>query len=201
MELKNYFQWFKKIRFILLFALVVALAAGTFSWFKEEKYSASLSILVSRLGTQQAADYKYDSYYALRATDEFGETIVGWLKTPEIASAVYQKAGISSAPESLAGLSRKFKAFKASPNLVEIRYGSNSEDEARKLAQAVGEVLTEKINLIYASSWQGIGFVILPGTPVIVKNTAAVWWTVLAGFLVGLAVGFFVQVAKEHFYC
>ncbi len=188
-----------RYKFIWIFAVFVAVGAGLFSWARGEKFVVSLAITVSRQGTQESVDYKYDNYYAIKASDEFGDTVAGWFKTPEIASAINERIGISPVGWSLSDLSGKFKTAKISPNLVEIRYGAKSEAQARQTAQAIDQVISGKINQLNDSSQQGISFLAIVGQPVIVKNTFAVWWNVLAGLLVGLVFGFFVQVAKEYF--
>ncbi|TSC53488.1 MAG: Uncharacterized protein LiPW39_240 [Parcubacteria group bacterium LiPW_39] len=198
MDFKKIVFYLGKFKFILIFAVLVALAAGFGSWQLGEKYSVSVSLTINRYGVQQSSDYRYDNYYALKATDEFGGTVVGWFKTPEMTQAIFKKAGLSSWPQNLNTLSRRFKAAKISPNLVEVRFGAKSEIEAKSLAQAVGQIVSERTNLISASSWQNISFLSMAGEPVIVKNTSAIWWNVLAGLLVGLAVGFFVQAGRNY---
>ncbi len=188
-----------KHKFIWIFALLVALAAGFFSWQRGEKFTTSLALTISRQGTQQAIDYKFDNFYALQASDEFGNTVVGWLKTPEVASAINKNAGISSSGWSLSSLSGRFKASKISSNLVEVRYGTRSEAEARQLAGAIGQIISDKTNLINTSSDQGIAFSVISGEPVIVKNVYDLWINILAGFLVGLVFGFFISVARDYF--
>jgi len=194
----NLKEFLIKHKFIWIFAFFVALAAGFFAWQKGDNFSVSLALTISRQGTQEAFDYKYDNYYALKATDEFGGTVAGWFKTPEIASAINKKAGVDSSGWSLSSLSGKFKAAKISPNLVEVRFGAKTESDAKKISQAIGQVISDKVNLINNSSNQGIAFLVIAGESVIVKNTYNLWLNILAGFLVGLVFGFFISVAKEY---
>jgi len=185
---------------VLIFALAVALVAGVFSWQKQDKYEASLSLTISRYGTQQAQDYKYDNYYAIKATDEFGNTVAGWFKTPEMTQTIFKKANFQSSAQSLDSLKKIFKAAKISPNLVEVRFSAKDESVAKKLAEAVVNAVSEKINLLNVSSSQGISFLVMGSEPVVVKNNMTVWWSVLAGLLVGLVVGFFLKISREYFF-
>ncbi|MBU1102801.1 hypothetical protein KJ853_04080 [Patescibacteria group bacterium] len=196
----NIKEFLAKHKLIWVFALLVAAAAGIFSWRATQNYTGSLALTISRSGTQNAIDYKFDSYYALKATDEFGSTVVGWFKTPEIASVINARLGIDSSGWSLSALSGKFKAAKISPNLVEVRYGATSQDDVKKIASAVSQVIAEKVNLLNSSSGQGLAFVVIAGEPVAVKNTYNLLLGVLAGFLVGLVFGFFIMVARDYFY-
>lgn len=192
-------KYAKQYRAILIFSLLTALAAGFFTWRTGERYSASLAVSVSRLGTQQASDYKYDSYYALKASDEFGNTVAGWFRTPEMTVAVYKKANMNQGNASLNNLARRFQASKISPNVVDVRFGVKTEEGGKALAQAVSNVLQEKTYLLNSVSWQGIAFAVMTSEPVIIKNTYAIWWNALAGLLAGLVLGIFVRVAKDYF--
>lgn len=195
-KIKIDFQEYKEV---LIFALGVALVAGIFTWQKQDKYEASLSLSVSRYGTQSAQDYKYDNYYAVKATDEFGNTVAGWFKTPEMTQAIFKKASLQSNSQSLDSLKKRFQAAKISPNLVEVRFSAKDESTAKILAEAVVNTVSEKVSLLNTISLQGVSFVVMGSEPVIVKNSLAVWWNVLAGLLVGLVVGFFIKVSREYF--
>lgn len=199
MDYKKLVSYSLKYRFVLIFALLMALAAGFWKWQSAGKYDVSLVLTVNRYGIQQSPDYRYDNYYALKASDEFGDTVAGWFKTPEMAQAIFKKVGLGSWSQNLNDLSIRFKAEKIAPNLVEIRFSARSEDEAKAFAQAMGHLAAEKVDAINASSSQNVSFLLLAGEPVVVKNEGWVWQGVLAGFLVGLAVGIFVRASKEYF--
>jgi capsular polysaccharide biosynthesis protein len=196
--MQNIIVYFKKYRWVFIGALVVAVVAGFFNWRAAQNYNVSLTLAVNRSGAQSAIDYQYDDYYALKATDEFGDTVVGWFKTPELPKNVYQRAKIETIGLSLNNLARRFKASKISPNLVEIRFSASTEQEARGLAEAISEVVTEKSRLDTAST-QKIYFLILAGEPVIVKNSFDFWSSMIAGLIIGLVAGFFISAAKEYF--
>ena len=120
-------------KWVLVFAVLVALAAGVFAW-QKDKYNVSLSLTISRAGTQNSVDYKYDSYYALKASDEFGNAVEGWFKTPETAQAIYKQAGLDLGASTLASLSRRFQAVKISPTTVEVRFGAISANDAKNIS-------------------------------------------------------------------
>ena len=199
MSLQIFQKYAKRYRAVLIFALLTALAAGFFTWRTGERYSVSLAVSVSRLGTQQASDYKYDSYYAMKASDEFGDTVAGWFKTPEMTAAVYKKANMKLGGTNLNNMARRFQASKISPNVVDVRFGVKTEEEGRNLALAMTGILQDKSSLLSSLSGQGIAFAAMTSEPVIVKNTYAIWWNALAGFLAGLVLGIFIRVAKEYF--
>jgi len=186
-------------KWVLVFALVVAIVAGFFTWLQADKFSASLALTVSRAGAQSTSDYKYDDYYALKAADEFGSTVVGWFKTPETAQAIFQQAGLDFDSGSLVGLSRVFRAAKISPNTVEVRFSAGSEDQAGAISLAIVAVAAGKASFLGVASGQGAAFAVSGGEPVVVANSFNVWQNVLAGLIVGLIFGFFVKTGKEYF--
>ncbi|MDD2753594.1 MAG: hypothetical protein PHT44_03225 [Candidatus Portnoybacteria bacterium] len=190
---------FEEYKWILVFAALVALAAGIFTWQGGNKFSVSLSLTISRAGTQNAVDYKYDSYYALKASDEFGSAVAGWFKTPEMAQAIYKNAGLDPGSQNLAGLSRRFQAVKISPATVEVRFSAGSIDEAKTASYAIIGVAGDKANLLSSTSGRGVPFSVIGGEPVIIANSGDIWQNVAIGFFIGLIFGFFVKTGKEYF--
>jgi len=96
MELKQYIKIIKRhIKSIVMVSILVGFFALIFSAVKPVTYETSLSLLISRATAQETQDYKYDSYYAIQANDLFANTIVGWLKSPEIVVDIYKEAGVN----------------------------------------------------------------------------------------------------------
>ncbi len=196
---RNFLGFLKSYRNVFFFSFLVASVTGVFAWQRGEKYSISLTITLSRQETQNVTDYKYDSYYAILATDEFSETLSGWFKTPEMTEDIYYQASLPLKKNSLNNLARRFRAEKISPHVVEIRFGASSESEGLILAQAIKEVLEKRISLLNSASAQGLNFTILSSNPIIVKNIQTIFWQIVAGFFTGLTVGWFIKSAKEYF--
>lgn len=199
MNYQKLVSYLLKYRFVFIFALLMAVVAGFWEWQSAGKFDVSLVLTVNRYGIQQSPDYRYDNYYALKASDEFSDTVAGWFETPEMAQAILKKTGLDSWSQNLNALSRRFKAAKIAPNLVEVRFSAQSEEEAKILAKAIGQLGAQKVDVINSASSQNISFLLLVGEPVIVKNAGIIWWNIFSGFLVGLAVGFFLKLGKEYF--
>ena len=191
-------KYLNDYKWVLIFAILVALAAGVFAW-QKDKYSVSLELTISRAGTQNSADYKYDSYYALKASDEFGSAVEGWFKTPEMAQAIYKQAGLNLSMPTLAGLSRRFQAAKISPIAVEVRFGWVSESESKKISQAIASVAAAKADFLGVKSNQGVAFAVIGGEPVIVASSFNIRQNMLLGLMIGLIFGAFVKMAGEYF--
>ncbi|HRY52368.1 MAG TPA: hypothetical protein P5089_00760 [Candidatus Portnoybacteria bacterium] len=198
MDIKKIGDYLLGYKWVFVFAVFVAIAAAGFAW-QGDKYSASLALTIGRSGTQNAVDYKYDNYYALKASDEFGSTVVGWFKTPEMAQAVYRRAQIDLGQASLDSLSRQFLAAKISPNTVEVRFSADTPEKIAFLGPAIASVVAEKANKISASSDQGVDFSVTGGEVVVVDNSSNIYRNFWAGLLGGFILGFFIKSAKEYF--
>lgn len=196
--IKKIAEFLRQNKFVLIFALLVALGAGLFSWRGLQGWRASMSFFINRMGTQQSADYKYDNYYALLAINDFSENFAGWFKNPEIVAAILKRAEVNFTPRRLADFGGVFKTSKTPTNMLEVQFSASSAEQARKIAQAANSIVQEKVGLLMATSWQGVAFTASAGAPIVIKNTFTIWLNVLAGFLAGLAVGFFVKIAKEY---
>lgn len=196
--MKKIINYLVDYKWVLIFAAVVAIGAGFFAW-QGDKYDASVSLTINRLGTQNADDYKYDSYYALKASDEFGSAVVGWFKTPETTKAVYQRAQVVLGPVNLDSLSRRFSAAKISPATVEVRFSAATENQAKALGRAIVEELAVRVDLLKSASNQGVSFAVVGSEPVIIDNSSDIVRNLWAGFLSGLVFAFFVKSAKDYF--
>src|SRR3989338_973583 len=191
-------KYLNDYKWVLVFAVLVALAAGIFAW-QKDKYNVSLSLTISRAGTQNSADYKYDSYYALKASDEFGSAVEGWFKTPEMAQAINKQAGLDLGAPSLASLSRRFQAVKISPTTVEVRFGAISANDAKNISLAIANVAGARADLLNTKSNQGVAFTVIGGEQVIAADPFNFWQDALLGLIIGLVFGVFVKVAGEYF--
>lgn len=199
MELKKFKQRFEENKNVLIFALGVGILAGIWSWYIMPRYSVSLTLTSVRVALEKPLDYNYDSYYSLKASDEFGSTISGWLKTPESVSTIFKKAGLRYSPSSFSGFSGQFEAVKVSPTVVEVRFGVFSESQVEKISQAIEETMTQKNQALSEASKQGLNFVILAGEPIVLRNSWIFLGRTLIGFLIGLVFGLFFQSARKYF--
>ena len=200
MEYKKIEQFLRGNKNVLIFAAAVGILTGFFYWWTGANFNVSLALTNVRVAVGQPLDYNYDSYYALKASDEFSSIISGWLKTPETVGMIFKKAGLDYLPSSFADFSGRFKTVKVSTNVLEIRFGADSKNEAEKISWAIGETIAQKNQALAEISKQGLNFSTLAGEPVILKNS---FWNILEkalmGFFAGLIFGLFFESAKKYF--
>lgn len=199
MEYKKIEKFLRENKNVLIFAAVAGILTGLFFRGANADFNVSLTLTNVRVAQGQSLDYDYDSYYALKASDEFSSVISGWLKTPEIVGNIFKKAGLDYSPSSFSDFSGQFKTIKVSSGVLEVRFGASSRAEAEKIGRAVGETIAQKNQTLAEISKQGLNFLTLAGEPVILENS---FWNIfekaLMGFFAGLIFGLFFESARKY---
>ncbi len=187
MLLENFISQLKKIWFYaVIIILFCGLVGALYGYYLTAPYQTLVSLDVARLGTQTATDYKYDGYYAIMAADEFSKNIQFWLKSPGLVTEIFRQAGLP-APANLNDLGGVFKTKKLAAQYLEVSFGTTNEQDAKKLAQGLKNVLEEKSGGIGSISQDSAAFFIQANEPIIFYVQKSNVGTNLAiGFLLGL---------------
>lgn len=161
----------------------------SYSLWKPISYTTSMTVSITRKGTQTTQDYKFDDFYRLQADERFAETLVQWLKSPSIVSEILKRSGITQGEADPKSLSKIFDPKKLSSQVVSMTFSSESEEKAEKLSQAMLLILRENTESLNQDQKQENWFKIIGKDPLIVRDTADL---LLVVFLC-LAAGFFVS--------
>jgi len=200
MELKEYIRIFKKEKNIISgTVLLVFISTLIFSGLKEVSCENDMLLLISRSGTQNTADYKYDGYYAVQASDIFADNASQWLASASIASEIYIRAKAESELRSLKDFSKIFKADKLSSQYVRVRYRSKDKETAIDLAHAITDVLQEKADLLSRSSIEQISFKIIYSDPLSIESKSDFLLNGILAIIGGLFLGIFMALGKNYF--
>lgn len=186
----------KNLRFISLLTILIIVAVLFFSWLASGGFSVSFSLLIGARVNQQSSDYQYDGYYAIKATNEFGDTVAQWVKSPEVLNSTYKKAA-AQRPKGIMSFFGSLGAQKMAPQYVEVKFRTVNLEDGKKIVDALVSVLQGKAEM--ASSISGnIIFTILGGEPIITKNQANFLFNGLVALIGGLIVSFFIVLLKEN---
>lgn len=200
MELKQYIAIFKKRKNIIInSAVFLVVLTVVLSFAKPVSYDNDLALLISRNGTQNTGDYKYDGYYAAQASDVFGDNVSQWLASASLVKEIYSRANTGSSPDSLRGFSKYFKARKLSSQYVEVRYRTPDNDSPAKLARAIVDVLQEKADALRAASGDEVSFKIIYSDPLIIESPNNIFLNAALALFGGLLAGIFLALGKEYF--
>ena len=199
MELKEYFKILKENAKLFVFA-VVLIVVGSFIYFalKPISYGVSLALNITRSGVQQTTDYRYDDFYRLQADEKFSETVVQWLKNPRTAMDIYAKAGIDSDKMSLRQLAKIFVVEKLSAQIVSVSFSATSENSAKKIAEAVSEVVAINTESMNKNQNEDTWFAVVAQNPVIVRDEISPFIIFRASLAVGIFVGFWLVMLKHY---
>jgi len=199
MELKEYCKILKENAKLFVFA-VVLIVVGSFIYFalKPISYGVSLALNITRSGVQQTTDYRYDDFYRLQADEKFSETVVQWLKNPRTAMDIYAKAGIDSDKMSLRQLAKIFVVEKLSAQIVSVSFSATSENSAKKIAEAVSEVVAINTESMNKNQNEDTWFAVVAQNPVIVRDEISPFIIFLASLAVGIFVGFWLVMLKHY---
>ncbi len=200
MELREYIKVIKKnIKIILAIAVLVTVSSYIFSTTRPITYETSLSLFITKEGTQETDNFKYDGYYALQASEIFADTIQEWMKSPEMVNEIYKDAGIDPNFKNIKSFTKKFKAKKMSPQYAEISFKTTSRADAGKISSSVIKVINSKTKKLQENSKEEISFKIESGAPVIMESRPDAFLNMIIGLVSGLTLGIFYVFTKEYF--
>ncbi len=200
MELKEYLKNIRKnFKLILSVAVITGISAFLFSVAQPLKYEVSLSLFINKDKTQETDDFKYDGYYALQASEIIANSVEQWMKSPEVVDAIYQEAGIGYDFKSFKNYVKKFTVKKMSAQYIEIKFKTNSEEDAKKISAAVVKIVESKIKALGENSEQELSFSVENKNPIIIKSRPNAFLNLIIGLISGFVLGIFVVFGKEYF--
>lgn len=126
---------------ILTISFILALIAYGIAIKIPVSYDVHLSYIVSQQERETSAQFRYDGYYALSATDLFTATLAAWVREPQTIAAAYRAAGIAIPTYDAIDLTKHVRSEKAAPGLVNITITDSSRQTAEAVAGGVVEII------------------------------------------------------------
>ncbi|MDD3190203.1 MAG: hypothetical protein PHI66_00720 [Candidatus Pacebacteria bacterium] len=199
MELAEYIRIIKKEQKTILKAgALTAFFALIFSTYAYTGYEASVSLFLTKSGTQQTDEFKYDGYYALESGEIVSDNIEKWLKSPQVVSEIYSEARMDPGFRNIKNYKKKFTANKMSNQYVEVSFETDSAESAEKISSAINRVIKRKMNEMSAESEEEISFSVKETDPVIIEKKSNLPLNVFAGLFSGLFLGTFFVFLKRY---
>lgn len=199
MELKENLLILKKSKgFIIIFTLLVTLAAFLFTYYQSVTYSASISFAVKRINKQETPYYD-DSYFGIQAADLFSQTVISWFLTPSVLLEIYDQAKVDPKITSLERFANRFKTKKYSAQNIVVRFSERDEKTAHDVSQAITRVVEEKAATLNQTTDNKALFEIVGEKPVIVENKPKLILNTSIGFVTGLIVSFILVYLYRYF--
>lgn len=191
MELKEYLNILQThLKAFILTAVLIVIAGIAYLIFRPVSFDTSLTLNITRSGTQATADYKYDDFYRLQADEKFAETVVEWLKSPRTVSDIYASSDINANQFSLGKLEKSFRSEKLSSQIVSVKFSADTPEKARKISDSIATVVAKNIASLNANQKEENWFEIVAQDPVVAQNRLNFWVVILAALALGIFLGF-----------
>lgn len=199
MELKLYLQIIKQQKkVIFITALLVGFFAFIFSFFAPTIYETSLSIETERKNIQETSDFRYDDYYALKASEMFVDSMAKWFSNPEFITQICKEAEVDISGASLRNLKKKIKANKMSAQYLEIKFKTKTRKESEKISSAISSTIKERSkNLGWTDAEENV-FSIKTSNPIIVEKNPLIFLNTLIGLFSGLFIGILIGFFRKY---
>jgi hypothetical protein len=176
---------------IMLFAAIGGLAGFALAALMPPSSRVSLAFTIAEQSRQETADYSYDGYYSLRASELVADTMISWLSTPSVIKDIYAGAGISIGDDhAFAEAGRAFRAKKLSSQNVLVSFSASNAGTAAKLAQQTAKILSERAARLALSPKDQSLFLVTASEPVIAETSLPQPAAAAAGLLIGAFLGF-----------
>ena len=192
MEFKEYLQIIKKkLNLFLTIIILIVAGASAYFYFQPIFYNVSLTLNITRIGTQQTQDFRYDNFYRLQADEKFTETVTEWFKSPRILADIHKDAGLENK-------TIKIAAEKRSSQIVAIKFSTAAPEAAKKISASAVKVISQNIQNLNKDQKDETWFEIVAGDPVIAKNIPNYKIIFLASLLAGIFLGFWTVMVRHY---
>lgn len=179
---------------VLLLAAAGGLAGFALSAVAPKSARVSLAFTIAEQSRQETADYSYDGYYSLRASELVADTMISWLSTPAVIKDIYAGAGIAiSDDRAFTEAGRAFRAKKLSSQNVVVTFSTQDAGTAAKLAERTSQILSDRAARLVLSPKDQSLFLVTASEPVIADASLPRPAATAAGILVGAFLGFAVS--------
>lgn len=184
---------------ILLVAVLCAGMAVGVSFLQTPVYESSIQMVVGQRGESEAASSLGSDIQGLQ---QFTQTAAELAGSRTIAEGVIENQGLSITPEQF--LENLSVEQATETQVIEISYQSEDPQQARDVANAVGEVFSERVsevsssaNDITATVWQQAALADQPISPDPVRGGALAF---VLGLMLGVAVAFVLEYLDDSWH-
>lgn len=171
--------------FILALTLLAAVFSFIFAYLKPAVFDTSISFSINQINRQKTAQYQYDDYYAIQASDLFSQTVMSWFMTPSVLLEIYDKAGVDPQIKSINSFTSRFNIKKYSPQNIVVRFKERDNKTAEKISDSIISVISQKAAASNQDADNKSLFEVKGAEPVIVQTKPLLWLYTLIGLVSG----------------
>jgi len=174
---------------VILAAGLGTLLGVLYAQFLTGGFKATLALTVDQRPGPKSADFDYDGYYAVKATEAFADTVAAWYATPAFAAEVYQAAGRPLPENMVASAPARFRAKRVSPHMVVVRVSDRDKAASQEIAAAAAQLAATRTAALHTDQDDEPRFGIRASDLVITPNALPLAHGALAGLLAGSFLG------------
>lgn len=199
MELKEYIQIIKKNSRLFLGIIFATIAiAILYFYLQPVSYETSLMLNITRTGSQETTDYRYDDFYRLQADERFADTVAQWLRNSQIVANIFASAKKDTSDFSLAKLSKSLLAQRKSSQIVEVNFSSASKEDAQKISAGIIKAVSQITEKLNANQKESYWFQIMAEDPITLQKITNYKIIFFASLLAGIFLAFWVVMLKYY---
>ncbi len=193
LQILQHAQWF-----ILLFTILVGIAAFAWAIVQPTKYNAivAFDVQVANQGGA-AAEYQYGAYYDLKGAEVFTQHLMSWFLSPSFVGDVYKSADMGYEIKTVNAFTGRFQTKQYSAQQFVVLFYDYNKETAEKLAGGVVKTVEEK-SVSQIQKDQQTKFVVKAQTPVVVAAELNQWLALVVGLIAGLALSVILVYVREY---
>ncbi len=167
--MNNFKEYWQVMRQALPILVVISLAAAVLAYAvaanMAPQYRAHYSYLISLASREERADYRFDGYYAIQATDLFAATLAGWIRSPETIVAAFNRSDLAVPTQNPRDLTRIVKSEKTAPQLVQVTITGTTPQEVEALTGALKQVMEDNVRQYHEQGTPALEFRVMATKP------------------------------------
>lgn len=199
MELRDHILFLLKNKiYILSIGILVSIISFVAVWCQPKKYNSSMAFHILLSNRPETTEYQYDNYYAIKAADLVGDTLMSWCITPSIILEIFNKASIDPESFSLRSLTSLFRAKKYSSQNVVVAFSYPSRESIQKLSESAVSIIEAKGARLNTYDTHSPTFTIQGDNPVIHEIKKPFLLTGAIGLITGMCIAAFIVYAKRY---
>lgn len=199
MELKSHAEILKKNGwFILVFSVLVAIAALVMALTRPVQYKSVISFDVDFVNRGEVAEYEYGAYYDLKGAELYTQDLMSWFKTPAFVEDIYQTAEVGYEIDNIARFTNRFKARQYSALNFAVEFSDSYEPNAKKLSNAIAALVVERASTASTVDGQAV-FTVSALDPVIAAVEYDPWFVTFIGLIAGGILSLILVYLREYF--
>lgn len=201
MELRDLVKIFLK-SWKTFFGTVGIFVVTGFAWYvlQPETYKANVTLNVTRMGTQQTTEYRYDGFYRLQADERFADTVVQWLRAPNIIQTITERAQTIPVGRSMfMPRGGALRAERLSSQMIAVTYQTADQESAARVAKVLVSVIDQESTTLNETAQEESWFTVIGDDPVIRDGRVGLALVLAVSLIGGVFIGFWAVLFRHYF--